>query len=176
MTLPRLTEVGDTATLTVTAYKFVDVPAGPAVEFTFEGHDDVLVIGRMAVDGNLLRMEYAVGEGKEIQPDYERMKEGPLVFSRTAPTRRGAVHPLWRIERPEVVGVRVQTNHAPTPTADKRAAVRQRYDEEALRILIELVPKLAELASARGITLAVNFDVNAAAASIVIEQGKRGAA
>lgn len=56
----------------------------------------------------------------------------------------------------------------------KRKQVRDRYDDETVRVMAELVPRLKAAADAAGAVLHVNFDVNAAGASIVIEMGKRG--
>lgn len=190
MPLPRLTEVGDTALLTIASYQLVTVPAGPAVEFTFHGHPgETLTIGRMAVDGAFLRMEMSKGTGKAIEVDYDAAVELPLRFSRTAP-KRGTT-PLWRIEREPGMTTRATTPaparwtepndaqatvKAPAPTiADRRVSVRQRYDDEAVRIMRELIPRLNAEAQEKRVHLTVNFDVNAAVSSIFVEEGKRGA-
>lgn len=66
------------------------------------------------------------------------------------------------------------TEHPETTT--KRQTIRDRYDYEAVRMMVELVPRLKSAADAAGVSLSINFDVNAAAASVVIEMGRKGCA
>lgn len=70
----------------------------------------------------------------------------------------------------------LQSEDANDPQTEKRKGVRKRYYNEAALVLRELVPELQKIAADKGIALTVNFDVNAAAASVVIEMGKRGCA
>lgn len=101
MPLPRLTEIGDSAVLTVATCVPIEVDDGPAVRFTFDGHpDDILTLPRLGVDGALLQMNLVVpggGRGDEPVIDYAGLAGETFKFSRGAPKR--GTRPTWRIDR-----------------------------------------------------------------------------
>lgn len=180
MPLPRLTEIGDTATLTVVSCVPQTTPKGEAVVFTFAGHDDTLLLPRLGVDGALIRLGFydppTRAEGGDGIVRYDDVKGEALIFERTRPAR-GAT-PGWRIEkatpaapaappRAEVAPVKAPAPALPDKEA-QRQAVRDRYAAEFTWALDTLVPL------ARKKKVVISFDVNASVGSLMIDFGKRG--
>ena len=184
MPLPRLTEIGDTATLTVVSCVPQTTPKGEAVVFTFDGHDDTLLLPRLGVDGALIRLGFydppSRAEGGDGIVRYDDVKGEALIFERTKPAR--GTTPGWRIEkvapvaapvvaaappRAEVAPVKAPAPALPDKEA-QRQAVRDRYAAEFAWALDTLVPL------ARKKKVVISFDVNASVGSLMIDFGKRG--
>ncbi len=187
---PKLTDVGDTATLTITSCVPQTTPKGEAVVFSFEGHDDTLMLPRLGVDGALMRLGFydkpTRGEDGDGIVRYDDVKGERLVFSRTAP-KRGTT-PGWFIDKPKPEAPPVAAEAPPAPerpaphrsVSDQLDAGADALDwAEAKRDVIraaylrELDFVLGDPAK-RAKKAKLPLDLNAAVATLLIAMDRRG--
>ena len=89
MSIIKLPNAGDTATLTITRCEVKAGNFGEQVAFT--AGDDVLFVGRDTADRQLLRCGFDVG-------DYHAVVGSTLRFSREANAKKPGAAPFWNIE------------------------------------------------------------------------------
>ena len=203
--IPRLTTLGDTFTGVVEECWPQNDGRFDFVHFTFHGHTGELKIGALGVIAKMMEMGF-YDQPDAVNPDgvvrYDLVTDQRLSFSRVGPVR--GQNPLWRIVRatdpvraatPVVASVAASTppagahrappkaNAAPrqappdtTTPEQRRQAARNRLDEEAVRVVKELVPKLKK-AAGKGTKIVVTLEgIASLASSAVIAMEKRGAA
>jgi hypothetical protein len=184
-TFPKLTEVGDSAILKVAKCLPVSTDEGEAVEFQWAAFpNDPKRFPRVGVDFALIEMGYVYDGGVVA---YDQVAGDFLKFSRTKP-KRGTV-PAWRIEKapPTTEKAEPQGELRAVPTAEKvttvstgdairremesqekRDLVHAAYERELAFVLADVLPKV------RKAKAVASFDVNAAVATLMIQEDRRG--
>ena len=126
MSIIKLPNAGDTATLTITR---CEVKAGNFGEqVAFSAGDDVLFVGKDTADRQLLRCGFDVG-------DYGAVVGSTLRFSREANAKKPGAAPFWNIE----VSSAGEARHTAAPS--KRLPPPSKPSKPMTSVFEEMVPE-----------------------------------
>ena len=144
MSILKLPDVGNTATMTITACEVVAGQFGQQVKFSDAKGND-LYLPKKSADGQLLRISFDSGENDEDgQPavDYAAVVGEVLVFSRTPNSKPGS-KPYWDI----ALGNKgdVQASVAPSKRLTQAAAQKPAPEEDDGYGPMDETPKSAPL-------------------------------